>query len=78
VREGSKRGCTGCLQTLGNEAGLLCTHVHTRAQPSRVIRAWHIEQKKEGSVGETDAENDGGAWGEIRNEREEKPTEARR
>lgn len=39
----ANEGGTGCLQMLGNEGGCSARSVHTRAQPSRVIRAWQVE-----------------------------------
>ena len=64
---------TGCLQMLGNEGGCSCTFTRERSQAASYAHGrWN--RKKEGSVGEKGAESDGGAWGEIRNEREEKPS----
>jgi hypothetical protein len=52
---------------------LLCTFTRERSQAASYAHGrWN--RKKEGSVGEKGAESDGGAWGEIRNEREEKPS----
>ena len=54
---------------------LFCTFTQQCSQAASYAHGrWN--RKKEGSVGEKGAESDGGAWGEIRNEREEKATHA--
>lgn len=56
-------GDTGCPADVGKRGFGFALHVHTRVRPSRDIRAWQIEWKKRGcSLGEKDAEGDGGSW----------------
>ena len=75
VREGSEWGRHGLPADVGKRGWSLCTFTRERSQAASYAHGrWN--RKKEGSVGEKGAESDGGAWGEIRNEREEKATHA--
>jgi hypothetical protein len=69
-------GGTGCLQMLGNEGGCSARSHESVAKPRHMRMAGGIEKKRV-PWGEKGTERDGGAWGEIRNEGEEKPTRAR-
>jgi hypothetical protein len=58
---------------------VVALHVLHIAKPRQTRMADGLEkiEKKGDSVGEKGAERDGGAWGEIRNEREEKRTRSK-
>jgi hypothetical protein len=72
----ANEGDTGCPQMLGNEGGCSARSHDSAAKPLHTRMADGIEKK--GAMGEKGAERDGGAWGEIRNEGEEKPTRGAR